>query len=620
MSDSALRELLASFVIEVDKAGELAKGNLAIDALKARLGDLQTELDKVRIPAERAGKAIRQAFESGFGATSGLAAAMEQSRQSATSNLFGQFGAAQGAHEYSSPIGPHPLGPQFAPTRETLNAGRAAMAESEVAAAKYAQTLRGKLATAVQAVKDGFNRGGGSGGGPGLIERLGDFRTQVQLLGTGAAIAGIKRLVDGIGDIADGATRLGVTTDQFQRLSLLAKQSGTDVGSLGSAFRILASNAVTPSKDAAAAFQELGVSVKDGNGNFKSANDLFFDVGEALSGVANETKRTDLATRLLGRGAQELKPIFSEGRAAFRAQRQELQAMNVLSPQTIAGAKKLGDTWAAMGPGLLAAAEPLLDVLIPALTQLTKWIGDGIDWIGKFLKQSDLAGIAFTALAAVFAAKVIPGLRLMIGLGGGATQTLLGMAGAGLKAAFSFARMVLPLLLLEDLITFFRGGDSEVGRFLDTIFGQGTADGTLKAAEDLAAAFKDLWNWITGNGEGEKAKAFFGEIGLFFRTIRSDLLSIVGIGQGGIHGAGVDHPFAEQLFGQGGDRIPAPGGNAAYGPPTAEQAAGANVTNNSTNTVTVNMGPSATAPDVAREVAGALEDHNRLITQRALGY
>ncbi len=35
--DVSLRQLLASFVVEVDKAGELAKGNAAIDALKAKL-------------------------------------------------------------------------------------------------------------------------------------------------------------------------------------------------------------------------------------------------------------------------------------------------------------------------------------------------------------------------------------------------------------------------------------------------------------------------------------------------------------------------------------------------------------------------------------------------------
>jgi hypothetical protein len=612
MSD-ALRELLASFVIEVDKAGELAKGNAAIDALKARLGDLQAEFNKVRAPAERAGKAIQAALQSGFGATPGLAAALEQRTQQTTSNLFGQFGAAQGAHEYSAPIGPHPLGPQFGPTRETLNAGRAAMAESEAAAAKFAGTLRGKLATAVQAVKDGFSRGGGGGGdGPGLIDRLGDFRTQIQLLGAGAAIAGIHRLVDSIGDIGEAAQRLGVTTGEFQRLDVLAKQNGTSVEALGTAFRTLANVAVEPTKQSTEAFTRLGISVKDSNGQFKSTNDLFFEVSGALAGVANETTRSALAQDLLGRSAIELKPLFAAGTAEIERQRKALAAMHVISAETIRQADDLADSWKTLGPSMLAAAEPLIKILIPALKQLTEWVQKGIDWVGKFLRQSDLAGIALTALAAVLAVKVIPGIQLMIGLGGGATRSLLAMAGASAKAAWSFARMVLPLLLLEDLITFFRGGDSEVGRFLDAIFGKGTADGTLKAAQDLAAAFQDLWDWITGKGAGEKAKALFGELGLFFRTIRSDLLAIVGIGKGGIHGAGVDQPFAQQLFGGGGDSIPAPGGSGAYGPLTAEQAGRAPVTIGDTN-VTVNMGPSASAPDVARSVGGIVDDRNRLL-------
>ncbi|HEY6056231.1 MAG TPA: phage tail tape measure protein [Gaiellaceae bacterium] len=610
MSD-ALRELLASFVIEVDKAGELAKGNAAIDALKARLGDLQAEFNKVRAPAERAGKAIQAALQSGFGAAPGLAAALQQSASSATSSLFGQFGAAQGAHEYSSPIGPHPLGPQFGPTRETLNAGRAAMAESEAAAAKFAGTLRGKLSTAVQALKDGFSRGGGGGGdGPGLIDRLSDFRTQIRLLGAGAAIAGIKRLVDGIGDIGEAAQRLGVTTGEFQRLEVLARQNGTSVESLGTAFRTLANVAVEPTKQSTEAFAKLGVSVKDSSGQFKSTNDLFFEVSGALAGVANETTRSALAQDLLGRSAIELKPLFAAGTAEIEKQRKALAAMHVISHETIVQADELSDSWKTLGPSMLAAAEPLIKILIPALKKLTEWVQKGIDWVGKFLRQSNLAGIALTGLAAVLAAKVIPGLQLMIGLGGGATRSLFALAGAGLKAAWSFARMVLPLLLLEDLITFFRGGDSDTGRLLDTIFGKGTADGTLKAVQDLATAFQDLWKWITGDGQGEKAKAFFGELGLFFRTIRSDLLAIVGIGKGGIHGAGVDQPFAQQLFG-GGDSIPAPGGG-AYGPPTADQAGRAPVTIGDT-TVTVNMGPSASAPDVGRAVGGIIDDRNRLV-------
>ena len=77
MSD-ALRQLLASFVVEVDKAGELAKGNAAIDALKERLVDLQEA-------AKPAAKAVNDAF-AGIGARN-----REQQTRIIAAGVFGRF-------------------------------------------------------------------------------------------------------------------------------------------------------------------------------------------------------------------------------------------------------------------------------------------------------------------------------------------------------------------------------------------------------------------------------------------------------------------------------------------------------------------------------------------------
>lgn len=625
-----LRELLASFVVEVDKAGELAKGNLAIDALKARLGDLQAAFDQVKAPAARAGKAIQEAL-SGFGATPGLAAALQQHTQNQAASLFGNFGAGSGLDRADGT----PDGPVLGPTRDTLNAARAATAQADAAAAKYATTLRGRLAGAVKAVRDGFSRGGGGGGeGPGLIERLKDFRTQVQLLAGSAVVVGVKRLVDSIGDIGEEAQRLGVTTDQFQRLRVLAEQNGTSVQSLGTAFRTLANSAVQPTKESTAAFEKLSVSTKDANGQFKSTNDLFFEVAEALSKVGNETQRSALAQDLLGRSAQELKPIFAGGAAAIEAQRKALGEMNVISPETIAQADELSDSWKALGPSLLASAEPLLKILIPALTQLTQLVFKGIEAFGKWLKQTDLTSVAITALGAAVALKLLPGLELMVGLGGGATKVLLGMAGAGAKALWSFLRLALPLLAIEDFITFLRGGDSETGRLLDAVFGKGTAEGTLQTLKDLADAFKDLWKWMTGDGQGEKVKKLFQDIDDGIVLIANDLLAKLGIGKGGLNGA---IPVGQQggdFFGDLGTKLfkdipgsvaynethgktmPAPAlpPTGFYGPPNAAGSVQGNATTFGDTNVTVTMGPSASAGDVGNSVVSAVtEERNRIV-------
>lgn len=631
----ALRSLLAEFVVQVDKAGELAKGNEAVSALKARLQELQAEFAKVKAPAARAGRAVQDAFMGGggYGGAPGLAAALQNAAQDRTKGLFGGFGAQSGNQDSAGPLGPDR---QFGPTRDTLNAGRAQMRSAEQAAAAYAQTLRGKLAGAVNAVRAGFN-GGGGGQGPGLLSSLATVRNGLLALGAGATARAVVHLVDSIGDIRESAQKLGVSTGVFQRLRVLADQNGTSVETLGTAFRTLANSAVQPTKESAKAFTKLGVSAKDANGQFKSTNDLFFEVAGALADVGNETERSALAQDLLGRSAQDLKPIFASGRVEIDKQRKALAALNVLSDETIAQADDLSDTWKGIGPALLSAAEPLLKLLLPALKLLTEQVTRSIEMWAKWLKNTDFASVAITALGFAVATKLLPGLELMIGLGGGVTKTLLGMAGAGARAAASFLAVALPLLAIEDFITFLRGGDSETGRLLDAVFGKGTSEGTLKALSDMAAAFKSLWQWVNGDGQGEAAKTLLREISDGINLIINDLLHLLGIGRGGLHGplalsGGPSKPSAaeQSVMDAGeraakwlgvskpnaaGDTIPAPGGG-QYGPPTATGIPG-QVTFGD-NIITINGMTVADSKVVAADMEGALDrgrDRNALLAQ-----
>jgi hypothetical protein len=576
--------LLAEFIVSVDKAGELARGNESVSALKARLGELQVEFAKVKAPAAAAGKAVQQALGGGG------------------KSLLGSLGA-QG----------------------------------------HAQTLRGKLAGAVASVRDAFS-GGGAAQGPGLIATLGTVRNGLIALGAGAAIHGVKRLVDGIGDISEGAARLGVTTDEFQRMSAYAKQNATDVETLGTAFRTLATSAVDPTKESAAAFAKLGISVKDGSGQFKTSRELFFETGEALAGVSNETERTQLAQKLLGRSAMALKPMFAQGTEAFRKQREEMLKLKVLSPEVIAAADELSDSWVVLGAQLLATAGPVLqDVLFPALRALTGYLVKGVEWIGKLLKRTDLASVAITALAFAVSAKLLPYLSTLITDGVKASGSLAKFGVSAAKAAFSFLRLALGLLVLQDFITFLRGGDSETGRALDAIFGKGTAEGTLKAVNDLAAALKDLWNWLLGNGMGDSARSLYRDLSDFISLITNDVLELIGIGKGGINGplklGGDTHKLLDagkiignfltgdiggaaragiSLVGGSSDgpaTIPAPGGGGQYGPATATGMNGA-VTYGD-NHVTINGMRVEDAKVVAGEMEAALDrfERDRLVAQ-----
>lgn len=704
MADTPLRSLLAEFVVQVDRAGALAKGNAQVDALKKKLEQLQ---EAAKPAAAAVGDAFAQAGGSQFtrraqasvfkgrgsedaflqlGKTGGplLPGLLRPLRQEpapvptappsgaryqtpeALANVFaraaagaqrnlqalnaGSFtGGGSGDGFLSAAFRTPGSAPQFGPTRETLNAARAATAAAEAEAAKYAGTLRGKLATAVQAVRDGFERGGGGGGsegGGGLLAKLSNFRTQLQLLAGSAVVVGIKRVVEGIGDIKTGAQRLGVSTTEFQRLDVLAKQNGSSVETLGTAYRNLSKAAVEPTKQTASAFTQLGVQTKDASGHFKSADDLFWDTISALAGVTDETKRNALAQNVLGRSALQLKPLFADGTAAVQAQREALSQLNVLSPETIEQAHKLSQSWDLVGPRLRKAAEPLLKVLIPALHQLTDWfLKAALPALDKFVKQTDFVSVALTALAGVTLFKIIPALtemvplmRALVELGGGWTKVLGKMAGEGLKAAASFLRIALPLLVIEDFITFLRGGDSELGRLLDGLFGEGASEGTLKALHDLTDAFKDLWNWILGNSQGEKAKKLFSDLDDGFRAMTNDLLALIGVGKGGLNGAikssdalGIGSTaedwgqrFFEDIPGtaaykQKNASIPVPAlPQLAYGPPTASGSIAGNAPLIGEQNFTINMGANASPQDVGREVrkgaADAASDTNRLLS------
>ena len=581
-----LRSLLASFVIEVDKAGALAKGNAQIDALKKRLEELQAA-------AKPAAKAVSDVFSraaqqaqknllaanlssvwggrsdsNGFAALGAQLKAQQEKNQTALATLAGMTGRDSSDGWAGLGALRDKIGPQLGPTRDALNAGRAQMVAAEQAAAAYAKTLRGRLAGAVDAVRAGFNGGGGAkGGGPGLIESLATARNAFLAFAGGTAVRGVMGLVDSIGDISESAARLGVTVEQFQRLRVVAEQNGTSVEALGTAFRTLANAAVQPTKESTKAFKTLGVSVKDAKGQFKSTNDLFFEVSKALAGVSNETKRSALAQDVLGRSAIQLKPIFAGGSAAIDEMARSMGDMNVLSAETVRSADELSDSWKAVGPSLLSAAEPLLKILIPALKTFTEFVVGVIEALGKWIKQTDLTSVAITALGAVMVTRIIPGLRLMIGLGGGASRVLLSMAGSAAKAAVAFLRMALPLLAIEDFITFLRGGDSETGRLIEAIFGKDGVTVTLKAIKDLKAAMVDLWDWVTGQSTGEGVARLWQEFGNGITVMINDALAAIGIGKGGTNGPFKLAETIVQSTSMGtSSYINTPG---AYGPPTA---------------------------------------------------
>ncbi len=592
MAGEALREIIASFTVEVDKAGALRKGTADIDAMRERLRKLEAAAQSA---ATNTAKAFGRLANGQFASKASRGLAAFGSGRPDTNGWFAEglkarVRAAEGAL---------PMGPQFGPK---IPFG-----------ARGGGGLFDKLAPG----PDGLARLGA------FAKSLANVQTALAALGATAAFGALKGIVDTIGGIGERATKLGVATDEFQRLDVLAKQNNTSVEALGTAFRTLAGNAVSPTKEATAAFKQLGVTVRQDDGTFKTRQDLFFETASALADISDETVRADLAQKLYGRSALEMSALLSEGSEGIAKQRAELAKLPVVGASAIKAADGFSDSWEAMKLRLMAVAGPVLEkVVIPAMNALVVVVNTLADAFGKLELDTGLlaAGLVLLGPKLLMLSRTFGAL---ISLGGGFKGMLSGIGG-GLKALrYSTGALVAQFLLLEDIFTFFAGGDSLTGRGLDALFGDGVAKGVQKTIGELTAAFKDLWNWVLGDGAGTKASALFTEIGQALRLMVNDALALIpGSGRtAGIEGL---NAFDEkERAGDGGlvstalngiadiaPFIPIPGVGTALG---AGARAAASFTDNRTQSVQINMGTASPA-EVAKRVGVELgRDRNAIV-------
>lgn len=585
-----LRSLLASFTIEVDKHGDLGRGMAAVDVLKAKVEGLQA----AAAPAAAAIRGLLGAGAGGGGAVRGLLGA------------GGGFGggplARVGGGGITAPAGVRGLLGSGLPDLRGFDFARAV---PQVGAFRKAiDDARASLNTP----RFGF------------ISSLFTMQNAVRGFAAVAGFGALKGLVDQIGGIGEQAAKLGVANDEFQRLDVLAKQNATSVQALGTAFRTLATNAVDPSADAAAAFRQLNVETKNADGTFKTRNELFFETAGALADIEDTTVRANTAQKIYGRSAIELSALLSGGREGLEAQRAELEKLPVLSDEVIASADKFSDQWEVVKVQLLALAGPVLEkVVIPAMQLLLDVVSGAADVIAELTKNMSPLTIGIAALA-IGLTPLVSQMRALVALGGGWGKVLGNMGASAGKAIKSFAPLIAMFLILEDLLVFFSGGKSATGRLLD-LFGEGTGKGVQKTIKDLTTAFQDLWKWILGDGGGEKAKTLFAEIDQGLRLLINDALAqIPGTGRtAGLEGLhayersersrvtmtrdtrGEADPFLSGQFG-GANLIPVPGSE-QFGPPLAPPA----VFNHAGNNVTITVGDRGTAKDVGREMMQVLE-------------
>lgn len=179
----------------------------------------------------------------------------------------------------------------------------------------------------------------------------------------------------------------GISTDELQKMQYASELVDVSVESMTGAMARM-KKGMAEGDFGKAAFETLGVAVRDTDGALRDSNVVFYEVLTALSQIPNETERDTLAMEIFGKSADQLAGIIDDGGAALQQYGAEAENLGlILDTETLQGLNDVNDTidklkaqagaeLAKAGAEALEALTPVLETVIDKLSQLFEWIGN----------------------------------------------------------------------------------------------------------------------------------------------------------------------------------------------------------------------------------------------------
>jgi len=175
-------------------------------------------------------------------------------------------------------------------------------------------------------------------------------------------------------EIGKASERTGLGTDFLQEMKFAASQLDFEFSAIQTSVIALSRRLLDAGKDGnetALAFKNIGVDVRDSNGQMRKMDNIFRDAITRLSSMSNETERNALATKLFGRQSAELIPLLNAGAGEIARLQAEAHKLGiVMSGEDIKAAKQFGDQMDVAQMQLASFGRDLGMIVIPLLQEL----------------------------------------------------------------------------------------------------------------------------------------------------------------------------------------------------------------------------------------------------------
>ena len=193
---------------------------------------------------------------------------------------------------------------------------------------------------------------------------------------TGIMAAGVAAvstaIIKGSSDVASYgdnidkmSQKMGMSAQSYQEWDAVMQHSGTSMEAMKSSMKTLANAAQTNS----AAFEKLGISQKDLQS--MSQEQLFEATITALQNVENETERTYLAGKTLGKGATELGALLNTSAEDTQAMRDRVHELGgVMSDDAVKAAAAFQDNLQDMQTAISGIGRGMVSELLPSMNEI----------------------------------------------------------------------------------------------------------------------------------------------------------------------------------------------------------------------------------------------------------
>lgn len=320
--------------------------------------------------------------------------------------------------------------------------------------------------------------------------------------------------------LSDVSSKLGITSNQLVAMQHAAEMAGSSAETMNAGLSTFSKNLAEAgqgkNQKLAEMMDYLGISMRDANGNMRTAADLMPELADAIARQHTQAQKAYIANTALGKAGQELIQCMDGGADAFKQAADEAARLGLMMDEdTKVG--ELDDSMKLFEKSVLgvqiAIGEKLAPVLSPIFTAMTDWVAANREWIAQEMSAlvQDLAAslkeIDFKAIISGMTSFIRSTVELFKNLGGLKTVGVIvaGLfAGKFLSSALgvisSFGQMAMAFKTLVPILI---GGIKAVGvAFLTNPIGLVitaicAAVGLLIAYwDDIVPFFESLWKKV----------------------------------------------------------------------------------------------------------------------------